>query len=759
MKTRAVLCVGLAQTTATLFLTLLAGSISIPLHGQSVVLNEVVADNQSGLENAADFPDWVELFNNSSINVDLGDWSFTDEILLPRKFVFPLGTVIPANGTLLVYCDNRVTSPGLHSGFALSDKGETLALFASTALGGGLQDQLTFGLQLRDRSIGRVPDGGGNFTLTRPTPFEPNVAEPLGDPSTLKINEWSALNGESVANPDSDWFELYNPDTRPVALEGLVLTDQAAAPATNAALTALSFIEGRGFVEFTADDKLSPADNVNFKLSSTSGDRILLYQPDRFTLIDSVQFGPQTLNISQGRLPDGSANIVFFRTNQPTKGSSNFLPISNVVINEILTHTDPPFEDAIELLNISSVPADISYWWLSDARDEPNKFQIPAGTILPPGGFIVFYEGIGTSMGFNTSGTGESPNFTLNSAHGGELYLFTGDAAGNLTGLRRGIDFEAAENGVSFGRYILSTGEADITAMAWRTFGADSPASVEQFRTGTGLPNATPKVGPVVISEIHYHPPDFISGTNVQDNALDEFVELRNISGTPVPLYDSQYPLNAWRVRGDIDFDFPLGRSLASGENLLLVNFDPANTTLLNEFRGKFNVPSSVAIFGPYDGKLGNGGGTVEVQRPDTPQAPPHPDAGFVPHIVVDRVKYSDEAPWPVAADGTGDSLQRTRVDGYGSEPLFWTSAPPTAGRTGIGTAIRSYQVLGTTLRICFSVSAGQTYSLQSSTSPNGSTWTKVTDVNATTTGEQCVDTAISLSDRARFFRVATPAQ
>src|SRR5205085_7764921 len=122
----------------------------------------------------------------------------------------------------------------------------------------------------------------------------------------------------------------------------------------------------------------------------------------------------------------------------------------------------------------------------------------------------------------------------MTSANGDESYRFTGDSAGRLTGFRRGIDFPAAENGVSFGRYILSTGEADITPMSARTFGSDNPSSIPEFRTGTGLTNAYPKVGPIVISEIMYKPPNF-QVTN--DNSIDEFVELQNIASTNVPLY------------------------------------------------------------------------------------------------------------------------------------------------------------------------------------------------------------------------------
>ena len=51
--------------------------------------------------------------------------------------------------------------------------------------------------------------------------------------------------------------------------------------------------------------------------------------------------------VSQGRFPDGSANIVSFPTTV-SPGESNYLPLTNAVANEILTHTDPPLEDAIE---------------------------------------------------------------------------------------------------------------------------------------------------------------------------------------------------------------------------------------------------------------------------------------------------------------------------------------------------------------------------------------------------------------------------
>ena len=34
------------------------------------------------------------------------------------------------------------------------------------------------------------------------------------------------------------------------------------------------------------------------------------------------------------------------------------------------------------------------------------------------------------------------------------------------------------------------------------------------------------------------------------------------------------------------------------------------------------------------------------------PQLPPHPDAGFVPYILVEEVMYRDASPWPVVEVG-----------------------------------------------------------------------------------------------------------
>ena len=321
-----------------------------------------------------------------------------------------------------------------------------------------------------------------------------------------------------------------------------------------------------------------------------------------------------------------------------------------IVINEVLTHTDPPLEDAIELYNASaSETVHIGGWYLSDNDANLKKFRVPNGTMLDPGDYVVFYE-----EDFN-SDTNDPSCFEI-SSHGEEIWLSSADLGGTLTGYRTREKFGAAANGVSFGRHVRVDGETDFVATSNRTFGMDNPSTLAEFRTGTGLSNTYPRVGPVVINELMYHPA--VGG--------DEFVELLNITGADVPLYDPANPSNTWRLGAAVDYVFPTNTVLSTNAYALVVGIAPS------AFRLKYGIPAAVPVFGPYDGKLNNAGESVKLYRPDTPEAD-----GTVPFVRVDRVKYNDRSPWPRTADGDGPSLERIAPKRYGNDPYNWTVGYP----------------------------------------------------------------------------------
>lgn len=774
-----------------------------------VVINEVMTDNATAFANEDTYPDWVELYNTGSSAVDLGGWTLTDDPTNTARFVFRAGTVIPARGYLLVFCDDAFSYPGIHTGFGLSRKGGFVGLYQA----GVLKDSVTYGLQVTDYTIGRVPNGSGGFTLTLPTPGAANQAAPLSPPlGNLRINEWTATNSLRISggktNETPDWLELYNGATNPVALAGMVFTTLDPPLATaNKVMTNLSFIGPKGFIKFdcVGSGKAKNNDELDFKLSHNTGELVTLFDSNRVTILEQVSFpgivnvpGYWVPDISYGRLPDGSTNGYFvdtvypyrratnwvrFGTNQTTAGKSNLLPLTNVVVNEVLAHTDPPFEDAIELFNPTPVPVNIGGFWISNDKDMPKKFRIPPGTILPPYGFTNFYECVGCppGSGFNWSGTSTGTNFTLNSAHGDAVYVFAADAAGNLTGYRADVDFSASFNRVSYGRYVTSEGKTDFVPMSRTTFGVDNPSTVLEFRQGKGMSNAYPRVGPLVITEIHYHPPDLIISNTPVDNSLDEFVELYNASLGPLCLWDTNglyyapgYPpwntipyadgrTNTWRIRGDIDFDFPTNVVIPPGGFLLLVNFDPVtNLTQLAAFTNKFKVPPGVPMVGPYKGKLANSTAQIEIKAPDAPQGPQHPDFQYVPYVPIERVKYYDKAPWPTNADGRGMSLNRVKIEDYANDPINWAEGPPTPGRQNLRLESLAFDRVNNRLTLRFKGWAYASYSVVSSTSLTSGAWFKVPGADLPAQTNTALRTVVLTNlpkGTTRFYRLVSPAQ
>ena len=134
-----------------------------------------------------------------------------------------------------------------------------------------------------------------------------------------------------------------------------------------------------------------------------------------------------------------------------------------------------------------------------------------------------------------------------------------------------------------------------------------------------------------------------------------------------MPPFHPLIPTNTWRLRDAVDYTFPQGVTIPAGGYVLVVSIDPSDAAAAMKFRARNSVSDNVPLYGPFQGHLDNAQDSVELIRPDVPQMPPAPDAGFVPYILADKVKYEDQPPWPVAADGIGPSLQRIVPAAYGS--------------------------------------------------------------------------------------------
>ena len=297
-------------------------------------------------------------------------------------------------------------------------------------------------------------------------------------------------------------------------------------------------------------------------------------------------------------------------------------PLTAVVINEFLAHTDPPDIDYLELYNHSNVSVDISGCWLSDPP-ATNRFRIPNGTVLPARGCVAFDS---NQLGFRLNAAGET------------LYFVNPAATRVLDAVR----FEAQENGVSSGRY--PDGDPIIRRLS---------------RSTPGAANAPWRQEAVVINEIMYEP---ISG-----DADDSYVELYNRSAGTVNL-------SGWEFSQGIGFTFPTNTALPAGGYLVVAK----NAAHL---RANYSQLTAQNTLGDFSGNLSNDGERLVLTQPHALVSTNSQGAltTNLIHIAVADLIYGVGGRWGQWADGGGSSLELIDPNADPLRAANWADSDETA--------------------------------------------------------------------------------
>lgn len=343
-------------------------------------------------------------------------------------------------------------------------------------------------------------------------------------------------------------------------------------------------------------------------------------------------------------------------------GSNGTGPDGRVVINEVLSHSNAPRVDAIELRNNSSAPVDAGGWLLSDAGGAESladyqKFVIPPGTVIPPGGYVVFTEQQFNPNGeWNAAATAPGAGeFAFDGQRGDDAWLLS--VTGGAVRFVDHVEFGAAAPDESWGRYPNGTGP--LAPMRRRTLLDE--ASLLDPQPGLGADNSGVRTGPVMIQEIHHAPPG-------GDEDL-QFVELFNTGPAAVELA-------GWRLRGAVDYDFT-GGTLASGGVLVLVPFSPADTVKAAAFRSTYDIGEDVNLTGPWE----SGDELDQHDRVTLYRAgmPPVEEPSLIPLLLEGEVNYEGQGDgWP---DTTGGSSLNCATPDFGSVAAHWYAAFPSPGR------------------------------------------------------------------------------
>jgi len=176
--------------------------------------------------------------------------------------------------------------------------------------------------------------GFDNYGAPLPNATAAIIVTNLGAPPLrpVVVNEWMASNtgptgfADPVDGEFSGWFELYNPNGSAVDLSGFYLTDDLSNP-TRCQVPAHTVIPPFGFLLVWADNQTSLNGSgpngdlhVSFNLAE-SGGTIALFAANG-TLQNTVTFGAQLNNVSQGLFPDGNTNAILFMPNWTPRASN-----------------------------------------------------------------------------------------------------------------------------------------------------------------------------------------------------------------------------------------------------------------------------------------------------------------------------------------------------------------------------------------------------------------------------------------------------
>ena len=165
---------------------------------EPVFISEFLASNNGGLRDEdGDAPDWIEIFNSGSTNVNLNGWFLTDAEANLTKWRFP-ATNLPPNGFLIVFASGKnraVAGAPLHANFSLSASGEYLALVHADGLTVASEFSPVFPEQFQNISYGI----GQNVQVTK---LVSNTS-----PATILVPTNGTLNTTWVSNNfnDTSW--------------------------------------------------------------------------------------------------------------------------------------------------------------------------------------------------------------------------------------------------------------------------------------------------------------------------------------------------------------------------------------------------------------------------------------------------------------------------------------------------------------------------------------------------------------------------
>ncbi|MBL8226981.1 MAG: lamin tail domain-containing protein, partial [Bryobacterales bacterium] len=277
-------------------------------------------------------------------------------------------------------------------------------------------------------------------------------------PVDVRLNELVINNNgqqKDEAGDSDPWVEIHNLGPGPVSLSGIYLSDDPANP-TKWALPAGTLADGQHLIVWLDGETSEGSAHASFRAPAAGGKLYLFATSFHATnAMDTLTVGAAASGQSQIRM--GLYGTRWEVTSQPTPNADNVLKTTAItsttaqlLINEIMADNDSvyqdpdepgAYEDWFEIHNPGAEPIDMSGLYITDNPQNPTKWQVGPGVVIPAGGYLVF-------MADNEPAQGSRHAAFALSADGESLSIYARDGVTLIDT----IAFGAQRRDVAYGR-------------------------------------------------------------------------------------------------------------------------------------------------------------------------------------------------------------------------------------------------------------------------------------------------------------------
>jgi hypothetical protein len=193
--------------------------------------------------------------------------------------------------------------------------------------------------------------------------------------------------------------------------------------------------------------------------------------------------------------------------------------------------------------------------------------------------------------------------------------------------------------GVSFSLNTISLNIEASTQIKTRILSDGKWSAVQQVN----LINQQEDYSDLKITEVHYHPPDYITGSDTIEGKDLEFIEFKNSGNNSINL-------GGLVLDSAVHYTFPDSILLPPGKFYVVVS-KPS----------KFYAYYGLEASGNFEGNLANSGEEILLSKP------------FQKDVI--NFSYQDSSPWPTVADGEGFTLSSAEINPSGDpgDYSYWT--------------------------------------------------------------------------------------